>query len=1780
MYGPRGVRAWLAAVTTANEGALPRLVQALVLALLWPALAVAEGRCGAGLSTNAGPIHPSLPTGGPVSASELGVGDGPPARPFGVVGRPSRRPATTGGVESAAQTSANLTWADPGRHGSLDDDHGGAPTAATPLVLGTSILGQIDSELDEDYFRIEVPRPLDLGVFTTSHGVVRHRVVDAAGVEVEGRWQWPYSAQPTFVAGVDPGVYYVAVSGDPGAHQYAVGAVVESPVDIADGRLRGIVEERLRKSPGATIWATEMAAFWQIRASDAGISNLSGLEAAICLDRLYLGGNDIVDLAPLAAMRWLRELDLFDNAITDVSPLAGLARLVWLHLGSNRVEDVSPLARLAGLAWLSLSDNLLVDVTPLASLHALESLDLGGNHVSDIAALVELPDLQWLELRNNPLSAASTDDDIPRLESQGVFVVSLDDEHGDGAATATRLALGGRQRGVIRPHHDRDQFRLDVDEATAVHIFSTGVGATMARLFDSDGVELERGNVDGAEANFLIRARLQPGTYYLTVGAFEDGVHYTVHAAVDATIADIPDWALRRTVEDALHKSRGAPISSAEMATLTALRIDHGSVGDLTGLEWATRLVWLELSLDESGLPPLEHLHRMQVLILRAYRLTDLSGLGALAQLRHLELESHALSDISPLRHLVELRTLSLRAPVTDITPLADLAGLTALEVRSDGVTDLSALSQLRNLKWLRISGTRLDEPSRLAHLPALRARGTVVVMLAVPLPDRRETAVPVRLGESRHGECCRETQYFRLDLADRTHAAIVLKGLMNVTVRLLDGNGGAALREVEWDGNKVAEGPYLVLRQWLDAGRYYVELSGSRGRAFSIAAVEVADVRIPDEALGEAVRFELGKPADQELTSADLAALWRVEAPDAGIRDLAGLEFAVALGRLNAPRNQIRELAPLAGLQRLEVLYLSDNRISDLSPLSGLTGLTRLSLSGNGLSDVSDLGALAGLTILRLDRNRIVDVTPLAGMPMLEELDLSDNRISDVSPLADLTRLTRLALGGNRIRDISRLEHLARVFHLDLRGNPLDERSLALARDFVDRRADVLLRDEHGDSLAGAAHLPVDDHVLAWMDTSYDRDVYRLTVRRTWNALLYSRHLGGLAGRLRDSSGTEMAYGNRDGAAYGFELRLRLEPGLYYLEVTHPRGETGNYRVEALTWIDFPDPRLLEAVKRTVTWSGREAVTTADMPRMTWLVAPGAGITDLRGLEFAVGLRWLDVSDNALRDVTSLADLTRLQVLDLSANRLDDLAPLEGLRELERLRLADNPVSDVAPVAELPCLLDLDLRRTRLDRESMRTLVPALERRGVVVALVDDHGDRAADASRIRLGETQRSRLDQNYDIDYFRLELARAADVALFTTGELRPYGRLHGVSGSYVAADVRRGSRNNFLIRSRLDPGTYFLEVRGTGGHPYDSATLGEYVLRVVEDVPVEVADTALHAAIARVLGKPPPAPLLLSDVGVMRQLWSADPIVTDLSGLELAHSLETLQLPGDGVTDLQPLVGLEYLRLVDVRGNPLSPRSVDTHIPALERSGAVVVLGDDHGSAPPVATLLPLGGSARGIVYPPWEKDYFRLELPSAGRVSLFTLGEDDTFGRLFDEMGQELATDRGGGRGLNFSIDVPLTPGVYYLEVGIPYGVPVLFSRYVVHAQARIDFPLPSVSGVHAELEGTRLVVGWDPLSDFLITGYQVRVVPVGGGDALTCRTGLDHRRCVFDGLTAGAQYRVTVQALTERGPGSTLSTVSEVLPSPRTMWRGWRMELLRQAAQGESSANGAAAEIE
>ena len=275
-----------------------------------------------------------------------------------------------------------------------------------------------------------------------------------------------------------------------------VSALLPPPkvVSIPDPQLAAAIRNTLGLHRNASITQLLIASIKEIRLFSR-IEDLTGLEHATNLARLYLVNNNFADISPLAGLTQLIKLRLWNSNITDISPLAGLTQLTTLELLDNNITDISPLLKL---------------------------------------------NLTRLDIRGNPLSKESIRIHIPAMQAKGILVYfdnTIQSDANNSPETATQFTINTSLTEEIYPGDDIDYFSVQVDQPGQLKLWTTGSLDTVGMLENSTGEILHSGDDDGEDDNFKIVIDVSSGTYYLRVESNKMATgDYTVFSAFEIAI--------------------------------------------------------------------------------------------------------------------------------------------------------------------------------------------------------------------------------------------------------------------------------------------------------------------------------------------------------------------------------------------------------------------------------------------------------------------------------------------------------------------------------------------------------------------------------------------------------------------------------------------------------------------------------------------------------------------------------------------------------------------------------------------------------------------------------------------------------------------------------------------------------------------------------------------------------------------------------------------------------------------------------------------------------------------------------------------------------------------------------------------------------------------------------------------------------------------------------------------------------------------------------------------
>ena len=384
--------------------------------------------------------------------------------------------------------------------------------------------------------------------------------------------------------------------------------------------------------------------------------------------------------------------------------------------------------------------------------------------------------------------------------------------------------------------------------------------------------------------------------------------------------------------------------------------------------------------------------------------------------------------------------------------------------------------------------------------------------------------------------------------------------------------------------------------------------------------------------------------------------------------------------------------------------------------------------------------------------------------------------------------------------------------------------------------------------------------------------------------------------------------------------------------------------------WYRYPKIRDLRGLEHAVnltelTLSETYVSDLAPLSRLRHLQSlrlNGGEVSDLSQLSELRGLTYLNVSRNNIGDLAGLQSLTGLRGLVLSNNLISDLSALTGLESLERLDVGSNQISNPSPLSALTQLQRLDLGDNHVsDLTGLEGLVnltnltlsknavadlSALTGLGRLEGLLLEHNQVSDLPSLSELTELRVLRLDYNQIGDLSGLEHAVGLRHLSLGGNQVTDLAPLSGL-GNLETLSLR----NNRV--SNLSPLSLFSKLRGLDlGHNEVTdlsplADVGKLQNLDVAYNPIRSLSSLSGLSRLRELELSGTAVALtqileLPYASQLVSLGAAGLGYRDLTGVSVMTSLESLNLQGNAVTDVEPLAGLTGVEHLDLSYNAIS------------------------------------------------------------------------------------------------------------------------------------------------------------------------------------------------------------------------------------------------------------------
>ena len=391
--------------------------------------------------------------------------------------------------------------------------------------------------------------------------------------------------------------------------------------------------------------------------------------------------------------------------------------------------------------------------------------------------------------------------------------------------------------------------------------------------------------------------------------------------------------------------------------------------------------------------------------------------------------------------------------------------------------------------------------------------------------------------------------------------------------------------------------------------------------------------------------------------------------------------------------------------------------------------------------------------------------------------------------------------------------------------------------------------------------------------------------------------------------------------------------------------------------------------------------------------------ISDISVVAGLIKLQLLSLSRNSISDISAVAGLTRLEWLDLDRNSISDISAVAGLTRLEWLDLDRNSISDISALvanAGLGSGDRINVKVNPLSAISIDTHIPALQGRGATVefddivagAVVDipDSNFRNAIAAALSKAAGDAITASDMVTLTKFETSEPKISDLTglEYATNLTLLEFRNNSISDISAVAGLTnlralQLSRNPISDISALTGLTNLVSMTLQANSISDISAVAELTnLSYLNLNWNSISDISAVAGLTRLGGLYLSGNSIsdISAVAGLTNLYSLslrDNSISDISAVAGLTKLTWLNLWDNSISDLSALVanvGLGSGDRINVKGNPLSAVSINTHIPALQSRGVTVEFDD---RAHP-ALLKISGDNQKGAAFAPLSQPF--------------------------------------------------------------------------------------------------------------------------------------------------------------------------------------------------------------
>ena len=862
-------------------------------------------------------------------------------------------------------------------------------------------------------------------------------------------------------------------------------------VNFPDPSFEQAVREELGKMSG-TIDSSELMFIEELRVSNRGIRDLTGINYFTNLGYLEASNNNITDLSPLSGHPSLRNVNLGDNLITDITALGQIPNLEYIYLWNNRVTDISTLASATGLRSLYISNNNVQDLSVISTLPRLNQLSIENNkpinnaemlrplvnssvsrlqleglNIESLGPITEMVNLRQLDLSKTQITDISGLDKLSGLEEITLRDLRVKDYSPLKNLTFLRSmnlswnSLGDKQ---INDFFSPGSFGyLEKFRCSECGISDLSFLKNLPFI-----EEVELGNNEISDISPLLEL-LYLDRIYIERNQIRDitGLADLVGLGYDSYIRVTENPLTAESIEVARElQQRGVSIEFPNFPTATPTPLPtptptppaNAVLFNDYNLE---KLIRKEVGKGIEGYLVKKDVAEITRLDAEGLSIYDLTGIGQLPNLKGLRLPGNNINNLKPLSRLNKLASLNISGNnVSDLTPLNKLNNLKVLVVGNNDIRTLGLSPKiLKNLEFLKISNNNFESPDELYEALGQLENIQILEFEGVRAIDN--------IGWMNNGvfnSKSGEQGLYRLNISGTSITAVPeLTNLQNFV-------DGIKIEEKQGQNNTKPLFTYnsdcLNEKAQEEVNILGIESedrpdpnncgnikfsSNNQGNSNQVSGSNNNDSSFMDPALEQAIMQEAGFSYDMLKDQNALAGINALNLSGRGINDLTGIQSMTNLMELDISENNIQDIWALEGLYGLEHLNIEANPIFDISVLNSIPNLRYLNMSrinNNNLWDIQQAGGNIETLIIHSSGIDDGHMDALQTFYNLREFIADNNNISRLDVFRGLSNFANgglLILNGNRISDLGPLydnPSMCCGLTIEVMDNPLDQNS------------------------------------------------------------------------------------------------------------------------------------------------------------------------------------------------------------------------------------------------------------------------------------------------------------------------------------------------------------------------------------------------------------------------------------------------------------------------------------------------------------------------------------------------------------------------------------------------------------------------------------------------------------------------------------------------------------------------------------------------------------------